>query len=98
MPQVRVIARIVAKVGREDELKAVLRGMIAPTHAEPGQKAYDLFQSDDPRRFYFVETWASQEAFDFHAATPHFQALGPAIEPLTEGPVELNFVVRLDNI
>lgn len=91
MPKVHVIARIVAKPGREEELKTALVGMLAPTHAEPGEKVYDLFQSDDPRRFYFVEEWADQAAFDFHAATPHFKALGPAIAPLIEGEVELNF-------
>lgn len=92
MSQIHVIARFVAKPGREAELRESLRGMVAPTHAEPGEKVYDLFQSDDPRRFYFVETWASQAAFDFHAGTPHFKALGSKIESLTEGPVELNFV------
>ena len=95
MPQVRVIARFVAKAGRENELKELLRGMIAPTHAEPGEKVYDLFQSDDPRRFYFVETFASQAAFDFHAQTPHFKALGPKVEALIEGGVELNFVTQV---
>ena len=94
MPQVRVIARLVAKAGQEAELKRVAQGMLAPTHAEPGEKVYDLFQSDDPRRLYFVETWADQAAFDFHANTPHFKAFGVAIEPLLAEAVELNFLTQ----
>jgi quinol monooxygenase YgiN len=36
MTEVRVIARAVARKGKEDQLKALLQGMLAPTHAEPG--------------------------------------------------------------
>ncbi|MGC4034030.1 MAG: putative quinol monooxygenase [Tepidisphaeraceae bacterium] len=96
MSKIYVIARFVAKPGCEEALKQALVGMLAPTHAEPGEKVYDLYQSDDPRRFYFVEEWADQAAFDYHASTPHFKALGPVVEPLLEVPVELNFTSPLN--
>ena len=95
MAQVCVIARVVAVPGKENELKQVLRAMLAPTHAEPGEKVYDLFQSDTSSRFYFFEVWASQAAFDFHTNTPHFKALGAKLEGLTAGPIELNFVTQV---
>jgi quinol monooxygenase YgiN len=36
MAEVRVIARFVALKGKENQLRALLQGMLAPTHAEPG--------------------------------------------------------------
>ena len=33
MAEVRVIARAIAREGKEDQLKALLQGMLAPTHA-----------------------------------------------------------------
>ena len=92
MAKVRVIARAVALPGKSDELKRVLSAMLAPTHAEPGEKVYDLYQSDTAGRFYFFEVWESQAAFDFHASTPHFKALGAKLEGVIAAPIELNFV------
>jgi quinol monooxygenase YgiN len=42
MTEVRVIARAVARKGKEDQLKALLQGMLAPTHAEPGCRLYEF--------------------------------------------------------
>ena len=47
MAEVRVIARAVARKGKEDQLKALLQGMLAPTHAEPGCRLYELYESGD---------------------------------------------------
>ena len=91
----RIIVRFYAKADRVEDVKALLTAMLAPTYAEPGEKAYDLFQCDDPRRFYFVETWASRAAFEFHSSTPHFKALGPKLDSLLETPVELSFVTPI---
>jgi quinol monooxygenase YgiN len=62
MAEVRVIARFAAGKGKEDELRALLQSMLAPTHAESGCKLYELYESDASGRFYFYETWESQAA------------------------------------
>ena len=54
MTEVRVIARAVARKGNEDRVKALLKSMLAPTHAEPGCKLYDLYESGEWERFYFT--------------------------------------------
>jgi quinol monooxygenase YgiN len=42
MAEVLVICRSVARTGTEVQLRALLQGMLAPTHAEPGCKLYNF--------------------------------------------------------
>jgi quinol monooxygenase YgiN len=44
MAEVLVICRSVARTGTEVQLRALLQGMLAPTHAEPGCKLYELYE------------------------------------------------------
>ena len=62
MAEVRVIARSVARKGREDQLRELLWGMLALTRVEAGCKLYELYESDSEGRFYFHEIWESQAA------------------------------------
>jgi quinol monooxygenase YgiN len=95
MTEVRVIARSVARKGNEDELRALLQGMLVPTRDEPGCKSYELYESDSTGRFYFDETWESEAALDQHIATPHFKYLEQAIGELLEEPFEVNILKRI---
>jgi len=71
---VRVVARIVARPGKEDELRAVLRGLVHPTHREPGCVTYELLQNNaDPTDFTFVEEWRSDADLDAHLQSAHLQ-------------------------
>jgi quinol monooxygenase YgiN len=90
-----VIARFVARPGKEDQLRSLLASMLAPTHAEPGRKSYELYESDAKGRFYFYESWESQTALDQHKATAHFKRLAEAgKDPVTE-PFELNVLTKV---
>lgn len=95
MTEVRVIARSVARKGNEEELRALLQGMLVPTRAEPGCKSYELYESDSRGRFYFDETWESEAALDKHIATLHFKHLERAIGALVEEPFEVNILKRI---
>ena len=95
MAEVRVIARFVARKGKEDQLRAVLQGMLAPTRAESGCKLYELYESDSKGRFYFYETWESQGALDQHVATPHFRHLQQNLGELIQGPFEVNILQKI---
>jgi quinol monooxygenase YgiN len=53
MADIRVIARSVARSGKENRLRELLRAMLAPTRAESGCKGYELYESDSPGRFCF---------------------------------------------
>jgi quinol monooxygenase YgiN len=61
--------------GREQDLKAHLLSLAAPTRAEPGCIRYDLYQSpDQPHEFMRYEIWASAAALEAHKRTPHLRA------------------------
>ena len=95
MAEVHVIARFVARDGRESQLRALLQGMLAPTRAESGCELYELYESDSWGRFFFYETWASQAALDQHMATPHFERLKKTGGELVREPFEVNIVKRI---
>jgi quinol monooxygenase YgiN len=92
MAEVLLIARFVARTGTEVQLRALLQGMLAPTHAEPGCKRYELYESDARGRFFLCEAWESQSALDQHMATPHFKRLKQTGGELVSEPFEINFV------
>ena len=95
MAKVHVIARFVARKGKEDQLRAVLQGMLAPTRAESGCKLYELYESDSKGRFYFYEMWESQAALDRHAASPHFKRLEQSGAELFQEPFEVNILEEI---
>ena len=70
-----VIATLKAKPGREADLFADLRSLVAPTQAEAGCLTYDLHRShEDPGLFMFTESWAGRPAWDAHMGAPHLTA------------------------
>jgi quinol monooxygenase YgiN len=95
MTEVRVIARAVARKGKENQLRALLQSMLVPTRAEQGCESYELYESDSTGRFYFDETWKSQAALDKHTTTPHYKHLEQAVGELLEGPFEVNILKRV---
>jgi quinol monooxygenase YgiN len=92
MNKVRVIARAVARKGKEDQLKRLLQNMLAPTQAEPGCRLYELYQSGEQVRFYFYELWENQAALEQHAASPHYKHLELIVRDLLEEPFEVNIL------
>lgn len=75
MSEIAVVATFVAKPGQEEKLKEALQGLVGPTLKEPGALQYDLHRDlKEPRRFVFVERWASQAALEAHGKAPHIEA------------------------
>jgi quinol monooxygenase YgiN len=71
-----VVAIFVAKPGMEEQLEALLRGVVATTLREEGCISYQVNRdAKNPRRFVFTEEWESQAHLDRHLAAPHLQAL-----------------------
>ena len=87
---VHVVARFIAKPGKEEVLKTVLTALIAPTRRELGCYQYDLLTNPkDPREFCFVERWESDKALDQHIEMPYLKALSPQLEPLVDVPPDV---------
>ena len=89
--KVTVLAVIVAKPGLEEQVRAELEALLAPTRQEEGCLNYNLHRSgDDPARFMFYENWRSKQDLDAHLAKPHLvRFLGLAGELLAE-PVQVS--------
>jgi len=93
MPDLNVVAVIVAKPGSEATVGAALAALVEPTRAEEGCLSYELYESEaDPTTFITVELWRSQADLDQHTTSPHLRAAlesagdalaaTPAIHPL----------------
>lgn len=87
-PTLPVVARIVAKPGKEDALKAILLEVVVTTRGETGCRRYELLQSSgEPTEFLTLEEWADEAAIDAHLASAHVQrALTQAQELLAAAP------------
>ena len=87
---VHVVARYLAKAGKEEEVKAILMTLVAPSRREIGCYQYDLLRnSADPRDFCFVERWDGDKALDEHAASAHLKTARAPVEGLIEGPPDI---------
>jgi quinol monooxygenase YgiN len=86
----RVVAHLRAKAGKEEELKALLCGLIAPTRQEAGYLEYQLYQNKaDSQDFTFVEEWESDLALDAHLASPHLVSAIARLPELLEGDADI---------
>ncbi|MEI6205730.1 MAG: putative quinol monooxygenase [Desulfuromonadales bacterium] len=87
-----VLARIMAKSGKEEEVLHEILALIAPTRAEAGCINYDLHRAqDDPALFFLYENWRSRQDLNEHLATPYLQAFLGKVPKLLAEPVDLSF-------
>ena len=87
---VHVVARFVAKSGKENALKAVLTAAMSPTRRELGCYQYDLVvNAGEPREFCFLERWEHDQSLDEHLATAHARQMLADVEPLVESPPDI---------
>ena len=87
---VHVVARYLAKPGKEDEVKGLLIALIAPSRREIGCYQYDLLRNPgDPRDFCFVERWEDDQAVDQHDATAHVRTAMAQVGELVEVPPDV---------
>ncbi|MFI8339123.1 putative quinol monooxygenase [Streptomyces sp. NPDC085639] len=84
------LARVRAQPARRQALQDALAALVEPSRAEDGCFDYTPFELlEEPGTFYVRETWADQEALDFHLATPHFQAFAARFAELLAEPIRL---------
>ena len=73
-----------ARPGKEAELRKALTEVLTPTRQEDGCLFYDLHvAADDPSKFLFHESWASNAHHEAHDRTPHIQRLRARIKELS---------------
>ena len=74
--------------GKNEEVEAILRGMIGPVRGEPGCLRYELLSRRDAFMFLLVETYADPAAIEVHRATDHYMDYRARIEPLLASPIK----------
>jgi quinol monooxygenase YgiN len=95
MNEIRVIARALARRGKEEQLRNTLVGMLTPTRGEQGCRLYELYEANNKGLFYFYEEWESQDALDRHTETPHYEQLAQNVRDLLEGTFEVDILDSL---
>jgi len=69
-----VIARYVVGEGHDATVARLLRKNAEASRTEPGCLEFSVYQEiDDPRTFLLYERYTSEDAFQAHRQTPHFQ-------------------------
>lgn len=87
-----VVALLQALPGKEDELRAALIELVAPSLKDKGCINYDLHESlDNPGKFMFYENWESKEDHQLHFNTPHVQSLKSKLHELGENDLNVTF-------
>jgi quinol monooxygenase YgiN len=87
---VHVVARFVAKAGKEQALKSVLNALIAPSRRELGCYQYDLLENpSDPRDLCSVERWESEKSADQHSDSQHVRQALSQVEGLVDAPPDI---------
>jgi quinol monooxygenase YgiN len=80
---VSVVARYLAKAGKEEQVKQTLLDMVAPTRQEEANISYDLYQAKgQPAMFILEENWRSQEGLAQHMQARYFRAMDAAMADL----------------
>jgi quinol monooxygenase YgiN len=86
----RVLATFVARPDRIEDLHALLRSLLALTHAEDGCLMYDLWRStENPAKFVLVEEWTSDAHLDRHLAAPHLESAKNKFPDLLSEPLQI---------
>lgn len=90
MSEVVVIAIVTAADGKSIQAEALIRTIIAPTHAEAGCITFALHRDlDDPHRLVLIERWQSRAALDEHLATDHLAAFRAQIPAVVGAPTQV---------
>ena len=82
-----VIAEIVAKPDKADDLRKLLVPFVASSRKEPGCKSYALLEvQGEPGRFLTFESWADKPSLDAHMVTPQMKEIAPKLGDLLGKP------------
>ena len=90
-----VLAKLVAKDGKANQLKPLLEALLTPTRQEQGCVQYDLHEDvANPEIFYFYEVWENSDDVKKHGESTHIQSMRhQAADYLMS--TELSFLNRL---
>jgi len=93
---ITVLARLKAKEGMQETVKAECLALIEPTRSEEGCIIYDFHQdTEDSASFMFYEQWVSKQALDEHLQMPYLQGFIAKADELLGGPLDVTIYSKL---
>lgn len=82
-----------AKPGCEDQVEALILGLVKPLRAEEGNVAFHVHRDRaDRSQFVIYEAFASIDALQAHLAQSYVGEFVRAIQPLVAGPLRQQFL------
>lgn len=81
-----VVARYRVREGHDSTVARLLRKNAEASLAEPGCLEFTVYrETDEPRSFLLYERYTSEDAFQAHRQTPHFEdIIEKQVAPLLE--------------
>ncbi|MBD3268206.1 antibiotic biosynthesis monooxygenase [bacterium] len=93
---ITVIAKIVAKEDKMEEVQTELQALIEPTRKEEGCLDYILHRhTENPAIFLFYENWASKQDLENHLQKPHLQAFAAKADTLLAEPLDVQIFQKI---
>lgn len=94
--QIIVTAFLRIKDGQATQAQNELIGLVAPTRAEPGCIAYDLYRSSEKNGcFMFYECWRSRQDLDEHLRKPHIRSFMKKADSFLAEPLRVSVWEKL---
>ena len=96
MTVLSLVAELKARAGREADLRAALKTLVAATRLEEGCLTYDLHVGNaDPGFFLIYENWQTVPHWDRHMASPHIDTFKAIAADLVETST-LHLLTKID--
>jgi len=85
MPQLTIVAKLVAKKEFVESVMSELLKLLAPTRKEDGCIMYNLHRdNEDPAVFILYEIWENTGCFENHKNSGHYKAYVKALDGMIE--------------
>ena len=92
-----LIAELTARDGCEAEVRSVLTDYAVHVRAEPGNEAFECYQTEDvPQKFVVYEIYTDEAAFQAHLAAPMNKEINQRLSSITEGGSSLTFLTPFE--
>ena len=94
--QIHLVAHLVPKPGKADELAQALLAIVPDVLREPGCIFYQAHESiEQPGTIVMIEIWADQTALDAHIAGDSFSALAARFDDLLGAPLQVETLRKM---
>jgi quinol monooxygenase YgiN len=99
---VLVFASFYPEPGMEEKVEGVLKEMVGPTRAEPGNEIYDLYQNKTPEgeavSYHLFEKYRDQKALEDHRETDHYKNYRATIADYLSDPIGVVVLNGIDSL